>query len=415
MKKKLILLSDLWGRSDGSWINDYLSQLHQYFEIQYYDVRQLGDVSLMTTKQELIHQQFVDFGINQAIKQLINREPKRIDVVMGFSIGGYIAWKAIEQGWNVNRLIAVSATRLRYETKPTSCDCQLYFGAEDPYRPKDNWLNRMNIKFELIDAIGHDLYKDQKIAHKIIMDLKEAILNKKPIAENLKKLAYHSKWIEYDFLDLNVLEKQINEFDSGEDPHEEHHRYHSFLLWINKQESFTDLEIKNFIELINLDEDQSMASGALSRLFRSDKLSISQYLKVKTQMLTYGDWAKKLIKKVENVEQQSFNPDFCQTLELKINEFIQNSHDEQLQSIWCDGVNCSFVLKRELIVQKRIVTNAWLGVDGQDHYELTLNLGQQSLEKCLANESLHDCLPSDDLADWIQIDLVKKRVRMGLL
>ncbi len=98
----------------------------------------LMDLDLSDNSKNCIHAQFVNGGIKRAARKLCRKEKQAVNV-MAFSVGGVIAWKAALQVLPVKRLYAISATRLRYETKKPDCKCTLYFGEEDGYKPTVNW------------------------------------------------------------------------------------------------------------------------------------------------------------------------------------------------------------------------------------------------------------------------------------
>jgi len=114
---------------------------------------------------------------------------------------------------------------------------------------------------------------------------------------NQSKLKYHKKWFEYGFISETELTNQIKEYDKGEDAYSEHYRYKSFLDFIKKKRKFEDNEIIKFIELVELDIDQGMASSALVKLFLSKKLTPGQIENVSEKLKKYGDWAKKIVNK----------------------------------------------------------------------------------------------------------------------
>ena len=114
------------------------------------------------------------------------------------------------------------------------------------------------------------------------------------------KLKYHEKWAEYGFITETELLNQIKEFNKGEDPHSEHYRYKSFQNFIQRKENFSDSEISNYIELVELDIDQGMASSALAQLFVSKKLNPKQLKNVGNKLKTYGAWAEKIVSKMSN-------------------------------------------------------------------------------------------------------------------
>jgi hypothetical protein len=114
---------------------------------------------------------------------------------------------------------------------------------------------------------------------------------------NKNKLKYHKKWFEYNFINEEILANQIIEFNKGEDIHSEHYRYRSFLNYIEEQEKFEDKDIINFISLVELDDDQMMSSDALAKLFGSEKLTSSQIIIISEKLITYGNWAKKIVER----------------------------------------------------------------------------------------------------------------------
>jgi len=121
---------------------------------------------------------------------------------------------------------------------------------------------------------------------------------------NQNKLKYHQAWLEYGFINEAELINQISEFETGEDPNTEHYRYKSFLNFIEERKKFEDDEITNFIKLVDLDTHKGMASSALVQLFRSQKLTVSQIKTVGGKLITYGDWARKIVNRelAENLD-----------------------------------------------------------------------------------------------------------------
>ena len=102
----------------------------------------------------------------------LNLEKKEVSI-LGFSIGGYIAWKSALKGLEINNLYAISSTRIRKENKKPDCNIQLYYGENDLYKPADEWLNTMKISTKIFKNENHEAYKSKKNAEVII----EHILN----------------------------------------------------------------------------------------------------------------------------------------------------------------------------------------------------------------------------------------------
>lgn len=171
-KPRLIILSDLWGGEKSSWVNFYSSGLEDYFEIHYYDCCTLGAIDTSIYQEQSLHRQFVNGGIEKAINTLCKKETKEV-IVLAFSIGGLIGWKASQLGLKAQKLIAVSSSRLRYETTQPNCPVQLYYGEKDQNRPDDGWFSRMNIEKQLVLNEGHLLYQKREFANSLSKKIKQ--------------------------------------------------------------------------------------------------------------------------------------------------------------------------------------------------------------------------------------------------
>ncbi len=156
IKKRLIILSDLWGFQKSKWIKYYTELLDPHFNIVIYNSSDLAGIT--SDNIDDIHQQFVAFGIKKAVKKIIELE-KRPITILAFSIGGTIAWRTALKNASIKNLILVSATRLRLETKTPDCKTSLFYGKLDKFKPANHWLkNHTNVT--LIENAGHELYTD---------------------------------------------------------------------------------------------------------------------------------------------------------------------------------------------------------------------------------------------------------------
>ena len=175
-KQRLLLISDLWGKEKSDWITYYTSILENYFELEYYDSCDLGTIDKSDYSEENLHHQFVNGGIKKAVEQLVKEEEEKGFVsVLGFSVGGFIAWKAGLSGLKIQNLYAISSTRLRYETKKPKGIIELFYGENDNYKPDSNWFEKLELKEHVIQNEEHELYKNKEIAEsicKIIMEQK---------------------------------------------------------------------------------------------------------------------------------------------------------------------------------------------------------------------------------------------------
>ncbi len=166
-KNTLVILSDLWGIHKSEWVSYYTERLAPFFEIRYYDSCELAGIDTTVLSKEQIHKAFVGGGIDRAVQQLTNVLSSEPVHILAFSIGGYIAWKAIEKGITNHQVCLVSATRLRYETQKSKAAIQLVYGEKDAYKPSPEWFEAMEIAPVILPDVTHDLYTDAIAAHQI--------------------------------------------------------------------------------------------------------------------------------------------------------------------------------------------------------------------------------------------------------
>lgn len=162
-KQKIIILSDLWGNEDIDYIHYYNSLLENSFEIKYYDSRTLAGISKASLSKQELHRQFINGGVDTAVENLLE-EQKESSFVLGFSIGGYIAWKACNTDLKTEHLIAISSTRLRNEMQKPPSRITLIYGQEDTHRPDIRWFEKLNIRPNIYEHQGHELYRTKQVA-----------------------------------------------------------------------------------------------------------------------------------------------------------------------------------------------------------------------------------------------------------
>lgn len=171
MKKRLIILSDLWGKGKSDWLKFYTDPLQNEFEIIYYDSCELAGVDTSDYNQESLHQQFVSGGIEKAVNKLMQLEQDDFSI-LAFSIGGTIGWNYAMRVNSIKSLICVSSTRLRYEVeKPEVGELILYFGELDPFKPGNKWVEDMEIKLEIISEADHQFYTNKEFARELTKQL----------------------------------------------------------------------------------------------------------------------------------------------------------------------------------------------------------------------------------------------------
>lgn len=165
-KPRIVIVSDLWGKEKSDWLSYYTSILENHFEIKYYDSCVLGNIDTSDYSEENIHTQFIKGAIERAVENLLKQE-KECSLILGFSIGGYIAWKACNNGLRAKKVFAISATRLRYETQKPLGIIELIYGEKDAYKPNAIWFEKLGLKPNLLKDEGHELYVKKGIAKNV--------------------------------------------------------------------------------------------------------------------------------------------------------------------------------------------------------------------------------------------------------
>ena len=171
-KPRLVILSDLFGTSNEPWMDAYRTELEPSFTLIEYDCRELAEIAHLAPTE--IHAAFANGGIERAAKNLLSAESTPVHL-LGFSVGGTIAWKfALESNLAIS-VTTVSATRLRNETKLPAALNTIYFGELEEFGPQREWFNTMNIDPIVFPDLGHECYKKftiiPQICQKIISDL----------------------------------------------------------------------------------------------------------------------------------------------------------------------------------------------------------------------------------------------------
>lgn len=161
MKKKLVIISDIYGLAQAQWLELYIEILSPYFTIRVYDAKKLAEIDPALTPIEEVHHAFVTHGLARAKQSLQQLESEEI-FVLGFSIGGVIAWQSALQQLSASKLYLVSSTRLRKETKKPEVEIKLFFGERDHYKPNDKWFKDLQLQPIIYSGEEHELYKKPK-------------------------------------------------------------------------------------------------------------------------------------------------------------------------------------------------------------------------------------------------------------
>ena len=118
-------------------------------------------------------------------------------------------------------------------------------------------------------------------------------------------------------------------------------------------------------------------------------------------------------------ENLSFNEDFCTHLEYHLGKTFELSERDGLKGFWCDGISHSPIpdsqlTKKSVNDTRRIVTKAWIGKNGQDEFEMTIEFGKYSLRRYAKGTDLKDCIPSENMHDWYEINTEEKTIKINL-
>jgi hypothetical protein len=112
------------------------------------------------------------------------------------------------------------------------------------------------------------------------------------------------------------------------------------------------------------------------------------------------------------------NQDFCQTLEYKICEALENINNENVKGFWCDGVLLSepdlYYSQKFINDNRQTKLKAYVGKTGQTVYILTLKFGRKALSRYARDLDLAPCIPQTDFAEWFYIDVDKREIEIQL-
>ena len=177
MAERLVVVSDMWGSKKGLWITSYLGYLQQYFNIVFYDSRDLAQIDKTKGSSEELYNAFVDGGMELAVSQLLAKENEKSHYLT-FCAGGTIAWFAALKGLPIKSLYAISPINLQQIDEAPSCPVTLLFGELQEDRPSTEWAIKTKSIMEVIPNFGNEMYSDEKIIKKVCLDLLELVLRK---------------------------------------------------------------------------------------------------------------------------------------------------------------------------------------------------------------------------------------------
>jgi hypothetical protein len=92
----------------------------------------------------------------------------------------------------------------------------------------------------------------------------------------LELLGYTQGWVESGFLSLELLQAQLEQFQSSDDKNTEHYRYRAF--WeVRRRGAFSDSEFEQYVLLAGSDVDLAMGRAALIDLLHHPGISEAQW------------------------------------------------------------------------------------------------------------------------------------------
>lgn len=164
---KAIIVSDIYGAHGRPqhYMAGWASQLERRgYEVGKVHLNDLYPDAYLNSpfSKELTHERFINGGIDEAVVQLLNVLSKRpVELLLGFSLGGYLACLARPFLKSTTKIICISATRLRHcEGLIGQSDVQAVFGEDDPYRPMHALHLGGGCHEYLIPGASHEVYLD---------------------------------------------------------------------------------------------------------------------------------------------------------------------------------------------------------------------------------------------------------------
>ncbi len=120
----------------------------------------------------------------------------------------------------------------------------------------------------------------------------------------LALLGYSKDWIEAGLLTEVELDKQLQEFSTGEDDHKEHYRYTTLTAYLKNASNLSDAQIQQIIGLLCNDPDEAMATSVLITLMKMQTLSDRQFELVREALSSFGSWTGKHIEKQQVIREK---------------------------------------------------------------------------------------------------------------
>ena len=114
------------------------------------------------------------------------------------------------------------------------------------------------------------------------------------------------------------------------------------------------------------------------------------------------------------VFKESFNEEFCEHLEIHLSEIFKISNKKEIRQLWCDGIVCNHHSKKYINENRKLVTMAYIGQNGQDEFEMVIKFGKYVLRKYAKGREMIDCIPKSNSPNWLTIDKENKYIEIQL-
>ncbi|WP_288426860.1 alpha/beta hydrolase [uncultured Agrobacterium sp.] len=149
---RIIVISDIHGRpKDVNWLSEY-------GQINFIKLSDLcEDPSL--SGSELHSYLFEGEGLQHVVSRLKDFAADKTHGI-GFSAGGTALWLAAKDGLEIEKLVCVSSTRLRYETDNLDIPTFTFWGELDPNRPSDEWCQSTPGYSRVYAGQSHNFYDE---------------------------------------------------------------------------------------------------------------------------------------------------------------------------------------------------------------------------------------------------------------
>jgi len=178
MTKRLVIVSDMWGCKKGLWITSYLGYLQSYFDITFYDSRELANLDVRLNTAEKLHKAFDEDGLDTAATQLLKTEKeKEPGHYLAFCAGATTTWKAALEGLPIKSLYAISPFNLDGSMQKPDIPVHLLYGENHKLLFDEKRFSEAGLTLETVPKFGHELYTDEKIIRKVCLNLLESQFN----------------------------------------------------------------------------------------------------------------------------------------------------------------------------------------------------------------------------------------------